>query len=74
MNLTDIWDQLVKTFRSTMAIFGGILLILLITWVVSKINKAVPHSTIKHSTKGFFKVLMTIVHGVGEKRPSSRDI
>jgi hypothetical protein len=63
MNLTDIWDQLVKTFRSTMAIFGGILLILLITWVVSKINKAVPHSTIKHSTKGFFKVFK----GGGEK-------
>jgi hypothetical protein len=41
---------------------------------MSFIHEQIKRILIKNRTKRFLKIKMTIVHGVGEKRPSSRDI
>jgi hypothetical protein len=56
MDLADAWNQAVSTFRTTAAILGGLIPIIFVIWIAKKIGKIIPHSTITHSTKGFFKI------------------
>lgn len=54
MDLADAWNQVVDTFRTSAAIIGGTLPLIVIIWVVLKIRSVFGHHGISHSVRGTF--------------------